>query len=233
MKQFLILPLGGLGKRFVSEGYKTYKPFLKISKKTRIIDNILNNFPKKNTNLIIIANQKKYNEISSNLKNKNAFFIKIRNHNLGPLFSLFLAKEKIKEIIRNNDFFISYSDINWKWEFKSVKKFIKKKQIVVFSHNGFHPHLECDSKADFFLCNKKKRLTKVSKKRPILKDYKKNYLATGCYYFKTFKFFDDYFDNQSLKKFKENKEFYLIDLLKNCLRNKNTINHFKIKNLYI
>ena len=75
----------------------------------------------------------------------------------------------------------------------------------------------------------KKRLTKVSKKRPILKDYKKNYLATGCYYFKTFKFFDDYFDNQSLKKFKENKEFYLIDLLKNCLRNKNTINHFKIK----
>ena len=46
MKQFLILPLGGLGKRFLSEGYKTYKPFLKISK-TRIIDNILNNFPKK------------------------------------------------------------------------------------------------------------------------------------------------------------------------------------------
>ena len=84
-------------------------------------------------------------------KNKNAFFIKIRNHNLGPLFSLFLAKEKIKEIIRNNDFFISYSDINWNWEFKSVKKFIKKKQIVVFSHNGFHPHLECDSKADFFM----------------------------------------------------------------------------------
>ena len=47
MKQFLILPLGGLGKRFVSEGYKTYKPFLKISKKKKIIENILNNFPKK------------------------------------------------------------------------------------------------------------------------------------------------------------------------------------------
>ena len=98
MKQFLILPLGGLGKRFVSEGYKTYKPFLKISKKTRIIDNILNNFPKKNTNLIIIANQKKYKEISSNFKNKNVFFIKIRNHSLGPLFSLFLAREKIYNV---------------------------------------------------------------------------------------------------------------------------------------
>ena len=229
MKQFLILPLGGLGKRFVSEGYKTYKPFLKISKKTRIIDNILNNFPKKNTNLIIIANQKKYKEISSNFKNKNVFFIKIRNHSLGPLFSLFLAREKIKGIIRNNDFFISYSDINWNWEFTSVRKFIKKKNVVVFSHIGFHPHLECDSNADFFLCNKKKELIKVSKKKPILKDYKKNYLAIGCYYFKTFKFFDDYFDNPNLKKFKKNKEFYLIDLLKNSLRNNNTINHFNIK----
>ena len=229
MKQFLILPLGGLGKRFLSEGYKTYKPFLKISKKARIIDNILNNFPKKNTNLIVIANQKKYNEISSNFKKKNVFFIKIKNHNLGPLFSIFLAREKIKKIIRNNDFFISYSDINWNWEFTSVRKFIKKKNVVVFSHIGFHPHLECDSDADFFLCNKKKELIKVSKKKPILKDYKKNYLAIGCYYFKSFKFFDDYFDNPSLRKFEKDKEFYLIDLLRNCLRNNNIVNHFKIK----
>ena len=82
--------------------------------------------------------------------------------------------------------------------------------------------MECNSKADF-LCNKKK-LTKVPKKRPILKDYKDVII-------KTFKFFDDYFDNQSLKKFKKIR-ILPIDL-KNCLRNKNTINHFKIKNLYI
>ena len=36
MKQFLIIPLGGLGKRFQEAGYKTYKPFLKISKKTKL-----------------------------------------------------------------------------------------------------------------------------------------------------------------------------------------------------
>ena len=47
MKQFLIIPLGGLGKRFINEGYKTYKPFLKTSKISRVIDNIVNNFPKK------------------------------------------------------------------------------------------------------------------------------------------------------------------------------------------
>ena len=71
MKNFLIIPLGGLGKRFVESGYKTYKPFLKISKNLRIIDSIANNFPKKNTHIIIIGNQKKYKDIVSNFKRKN------------------------------------------------------------------------------------------------------------------------------------------------------------------
>ena len=44
MKQFLIIPMGGIGERFIKSGYKTYKPFLKIDKKKTIIDGIINNF---------------------------------------------------------------------------------------------------------------------------------------------------------------------------------------------
>ena len=70
MKQFLIIPLGGLGSRFIEAGYKTYKPFLKISKKSRIIDEIINNFPISKTHVIILGNKKKYTYISKNLKKK-------------------------------------------------------------------------------------------------------------------------------------------------------------------
>ena len=127
MKQFLIIPLGGLGKRFQEAGYKTYKPFLKISKKTRVIDNIINNFPK-NTHLIIIGNEKKFKNIIKNIKRKKTSFIKIKNHNSGPIFSLFLAREKIKKIIRDDPFYISYSDINWEWNYKDIEKFVKTKK---------------------------------------------------------------------------------------------------------
>ena len=96
MKHFLIIPLGGLGTRFVNSGYKTYKPFLKTSTKSRVIDNIANNFPKKNTHVIIIGNTKRYRNIVFNFKRKNTSFIKIRDHKSGPLYSLFLAKKKIK-----------------------------------------------------------------------------------------------------------------------------------------
>ena len=75
MKQFLIIPLGGLGKRFVKEGYRIYKPFLKISNESSVIDNIINNFPKK-THLIIIGNQKRFNTIKKGIKKKILLLLK-------------------------------------------------------------------------------------------------------------------------------------------------------------
>ena len=89
MKQFLIIPLGGLGKRFSRVGYKTYKPFLKTSNKSRIIDNIADNFPKNNTHIIILGNHKKFNKITSSFKKKDTTFIKIENHDSGPLYIYF------------------------------------------------------------------------------------------------------------------------------------------------
>ena len=61
MKQFLIIPTGGKGQRFIDAGYKVYKPFLNIGHKTRIIDNIIKNFDRKNLEVIIIINSK-YNK---------------------------------------------------------------------------------------------------------------------------------------------------------------------------
>ena len=58
MKHFLIIPLGGLGTRFSKAGYKIYKPFLHTSGNSRIIDNIVGNFPSNKTHLILICNNK-------------------------------------------------------------------------------------------------------------------------------------------------------------------------------
>ena len=226
MKHYLIIPLGGLGTRFTDSGYKTYKPFLKTSKNSRVIDNIVNNFPKKNTHVIVIGNSKRYRNIIANFKRKNTSFIKIENHKSGPLYSLFLAKKKLKEIIKDNNFFISYSDINWKWNFKSVEKDLLKKNIVIYSHKGFHPHLEKNSKSDFFLCNKKNEVNNTSEKKKILTDYKKNYLAIGCYYFNNFEYFERFFNENIFKKQSKKKEIYIINLLNYCLQKNIIINHF-------
>ena len=99
MTRYLILPLGGIGQRFINAGYKTYKPFLKVSKNNRVIDKIVSNFPSKKTKVIIIGNEKKFQLIKSKLK-KNILFIKIKNHKYGPLYSIFLAHPLIHILMK-------------------------------------------------------------------------------------------------------------------------------------
>ena len=88
MKQFLIIPLGGLGTRFIKAGYKTYKPFLRTSSQSRIIDNIVDNFPSKETHLILICNKKKYHYIKKNFKRKILLLLKSKIINL-DLYNLY------------------------------------------------------------------------------------------------------------------------------------------------
>lgn len=71
MKSFLIIPMGGTGSRFVKAGYRTYKPFLKVTKNLILLDNILDNFKFFNSEIIILTNLKKISKINlSYLKKK-------------------------------------------------------------------------------------------------------------------------------------------------------------------
>ena len=153
MKSYLIIPMAGTGKRFVDLGYKTYKVFLPVNKKLTILEKIISNFKGLNLQVIILANFKSFgNKYDKYLKRKNFHLINIKNHKKGPLFTIYLGQEKIKKIIKyNKNIFISYSDINWSWNIKSVLKYLKNQKITVFTHTNFHPHLEVNSKSDFCL----------------------------------------------------------------------------------
>ena len=59
MKNFLVIPMGGLGQRFINSGYKIYKPFLPIDCNFTIVDKIIDNFSLSKTEIIIIGNKKK------------------------------------------------------------------------------------------------------------------------------------------------------------------------------
>lgn len=72
MKSFLVIPMGGTGSRFVKAGYKTYKPFLNLTKNLILLDNILNNFKLFNSEIIVLTNLKKLNK-------DNLFYLKKKN----------------------------------------------------------------------------------------------------------------------------------------------------------
>lgn len=230
MKNFLVIPMGGVGQRFINNGYKTYKPFLPIDRNLTVIKNIINNFSKKNTEVIIIGNKKIIKKKYQKLIPKKFHFIEIKKHKKGPLFSIYLAFNKLNKIIENHNLFICYSDINWKWNYNKILKILKKKNVVVFTHKGFHPHLELDNKSDFCIENNSGLIKSIQQKKPHTSDYKKELLAIGCYYFKNIKLIKDSFKH--INFFKDNKlkkEFYLVLLIKNLLKMNIAVNSENIK----
>ena len=127
----------------------------------------------------------------------------IDRHDNGPLYTLYKAKNELSKIIKKKEsLFVCYGDINWKWDFKKVLTNLKSTDACVFTHNGFHPHLEVNSNSDF--CKVKKNLIKkVLQKKKFSKDYKKDYLAIGCYYFKKYEYLNNYLNQ---KKFYSKKK---------------------------
>ena len=231
MKQFLIIPMGGIGERFIKSGYKTYKPFLKIDKKKTIIDGIINNFDFLKTELILIGNKKKIQKYCPKAIFDKSHCIEINTHKKGPLFSIYLAIDEIKKIIKKNSFYICYSDINWNWNFKKVLSLVKDKNAVIFTHTNFHPHLEIDPKSDFCVKNKLNNITNISQKKTNFSDYKKELLATGCYFFKNINLIENLIKNfDFFSKINKKKEFYLVSIIKTLLKKNIKINHIPVKN---
>ena len=146
----LILPMAGSGKRFVKKNYKTYKTLLNVDNNITIYDKLISNFKIKKIKIIVILNREIYFKFNHKFNKKNVKLIFIENHNSGPLYTLHKVNLELNKIIKKNEsFFICYGDINWKWDLKKVLNFFKNKDACVFTHRGFHPHLEVNSKSDF------------------------------------------------------------------------------------
>ena len=226
MKSFLIIPMGGTGSRFLDAGYQTYKPFLPVDRQNLILDNIIKNFSNLKSEIIVLTNFKYLKKKNFDyLKKKKCNLINIPRHKKGPLYSIFLGLSQINKIIKKNkNVFICYSDINWIWNINKIKKDIFNSNAAVFTHTGFHPHLQVNSKSDF--CKKLNGSIKdISEKKTFGKDYQKELLAIGCYYFKKIDFLNNFFFRNELQI---KKEYYLTSLVKYLLKKK-----IKIKSINI
>lgn len=231
MKKFefvnIVIPMAGYGQRFLDKSYFDIKINLKVNNIENILSENIKNFKGVKVRYVFILSDKRSgDEIKKNKLNLNFKIIYIEKHKQGPLKTLFLGLAQLNKLIKKHEkIFLVYSDIVWQWNLKKVLKFIKNKSYAVFTHYGFHPHLEINDKADF--CKVKSGIiSMVKKKQPFNKDYKKNFLAIGIYYFKNLNLIDKFFQKKFI--FKKNKEYYFIDIIKN-IHKKNKIYTYNLK----
>ena len=168
--------MAGMGYRFVKQGYKTYKPFLKYYDGKTILRGIIDNFDSNTRKIFIVSKSidKKYISILKKIKNSKIIFI--NKHKLGPGYTLFKAKNEIKNL---KNIYVSYSDIIWKW---NKKKLIHKTNII-FTYKGWHPYTY-NSNNYAFCKNQGNKFIRIKEKSSFTKNWQKEPLSIGLFYYK-------------------------------------------------
>ena len=195
----IIIPMSGIGKRFIEAGYKAPKPLIRVDEKT-IIEHVCNLFPDENK-FTFICNSKHLSD--TNIKQvlqsikPNANIIEIPNHKKGPVYAVSLVNEVIEN---DEEVIISYCDFGTYWDYKNFLKHTRDRNAdgAIVAYKGFHPHMLGNTNYAF-MQDKKQWMLKIKEKEPFTNNRMQEYASNGIYYFKkgshVKKFFQKLIDN--------------------------------------
>ena len=180
----LIIPMSGIGKRFIDAGYTDIKPMIKVDG-LPIVEHVLNLFPGVE-DVTFICNKTHANNTNIKLVLSSicptSKIIEIDGHKKGPVYTvsqIFNLIDDDKEVI------VSYCDYSTQWNFD---KFLKEAHDGNFDgsipcYTGFHPHmLGSDNYA--FCKESNKKLIQIKEKEPFTNNKMNEYASNGTYYFK-------------------------------------------------
>lgn len=206
----IIIPLSGIGKRFIDAGYKDPKPLIMIEGKP-IIEHIVNLFPGENK-FTFICNDKHLQE--TNMKeillsikpNANIFQVSVENRK-GPVDAVLQAQELILD---DEEIIVSYCDYGTMWNYEEFKKQVKEKNVdgAIACYTGFHPHmLGTDNYA--FVRETNMFMNEIQEKKPFTDNKMNEWASNGTYYFKSGLILKKYFKKLVDLNISINNEFYV------------------------
>lgn len=226
----LIIPMSGIGKRFIDEGYKDPKPLIEIDGYP-MIKHVVDLFPEiedisficnekhlKETNMVNILK-----EISPNCK---IYEVPLENRK-GPVDAVLKIVDEIND---ESEIIISYCDYGTTWDFQSFLKFSKKFDGVIPSYKGFHPHmLGSDNYA--FCKEENLNLIEIKEKEPFTDNKMNEFASNGTYYFKSGKLVKKYFQKLIDLDINVKGEFYVSMVYNLMIKDNLNVGIFEIEKM--
>ena len=227
----IIIPMSGVGKRFIDAGYKTPKPLILVDKKP-IIEHICNLFPGEDDYIFICnKNHLKNSNMKAVLKKlkPKSKIISINPHKLGPVYAI----TKVFDLINNNEeIIVSYCDYGTKWNYFDFLRKVRNKKSdgAIASYIGFHPHmLNNDTYA--FIKEKNKWLIKIKEKESFTKNKMQEFASNGTYYFRKGEIVKKYFKKIIDEKITVNYEYYVSLVYNLLVKDKLKVLIYEIQNM--
>lgn len=212
----IVIPMSGLGKRFIDAGYKDPKPLIEVDGKT-IIEHVCDLFPGEEK-FTFICNSKHLAE--TNMKNillsikPNANIVEIPNHKKGPVYAVSLIENLIDD---DEEIIVNYCDFGTYWDYQDFLIHTRNRDAegAIPSYKGFHPHM-LGSTNYAFMRDDKQWMLEIKEKEPFTDNRMNEYASNGTYYFKKGSFVKKYFMELMEKNINLNGEYY-VSLIYNLL----------------
>lgn len=204
----VIIPMAGMGDRFVQRGYKDPKPLIKAGDK-RIIEYILDLFSEEDE-IVFICNENHLNE--TNIKNvlselrPDSKIVSIGQHKKGPVYTV---KPHYDLIDDSEEVLVCYCDNPFIWDRSDFISHVRENDYdgCILTHTGMHPHTLNSTKMAFLKVDGKKVL-EIKEKECYTDDPMSEHASTGAYYFKSGKILKKYFDKLMSLNINYGGEYY-------------------------
>jgi len=212
----IIIPMSGIGNRFIQAGYKEPKPLIVVDGKP-IIEHVCNLFPIEDK-FTFICNSKhlaetNMREVLLSIK-PNANIVEIPNHKKGPVYAVSLIENLIKD---DEEVIVNYCDFGTYWDYEDFLKHTRDRDAdgAIPSYKGFHPHM-LGSTNYAFMRDDKQWMLEIKEKEPFTNNRMNEYASNGTYYFKKGSYVKKYFKELMDKDINLNGEYY-VSLIYNLL----------------
>lgn len=212
----IVIPMSGIGKRFIEGGYGVPKPLIEIDGKP-IIHHVVDLFPGE-TKFTFICNQMHLDttnmrDILSTIAPQGKI-VSIDPHTLGPVYTV----SKIMGLIDDDEeVIVNYCDFGTYWDYADFLSHTHNRDAdgVVVAYKGFHPHM-LGTTQYAFMRDKEQRMLEIKEKEAFTNNRMQEYASNGTYYFKKGRYIKKYFCELMENDISLNGEFY-VSLIYNLL----------------
>ncbi len=204
----IIIPMAGMGDRFVKAGYKTPKPLIEVDG-SPVISHILKQFPGEE-HITFICNSLHIE--TTNLRNilqslaPSAQICVIDPHKQGPIHTVQQVYDQIDD---EKEVLVNYCDFLWTWDYQKFQQTVAEQQAdgCIPAYIGFHPH-SLGPNLYAYMRVEGNRVLEIKEKHCFTDNKMQEYASSGTYYFRTGALLKHYFDKTVAANVHFNQEFY-------------------------
>jgi len=225
----IIIPMSGIGKRFIDAGYKEPKPLIMADGKP-IIEHVVNLFPGEK-DILFICNREHLKETNMkavlNRIAPHSKIIEVSPHKMGPVYAVSRAFDMLSD---EEEAIVNYCDFSKYWDYHDFLRHTRGRDAdgAIPSYKGFHPHMLGNTNYAF-IRDDQQWMLEIREKQPFTENRMQEYASDGTYYFKKGSYVKKYFKQLMEKDINVKGEYYVSMVFNLMRQNGLTVSIYEIQ----